>query len=84
MAVVALGAAWKVVVFIAAIFAVIGSYYYLRVIKVMYFDEPESDATSNAGLDVRGVLLLNTLLLAVLGLYSQPLAQLCNRVFGVG
>ena len=84
MAVVALGAAWKVLVFIAAIFAVIGSYYYLRVIKVMYFDEPESDATSNAGLDVRAVLLLNTLLLALLGLYSQPLAQLCNRVFGLG
>ncbi len=84
MAVVALGAAWKVLVFIAAIFAVIGSYYYLRVIKVMYFDEPESDATSNAGLDVRAVLLLNTLLLALLGLYSQPLTQLCNRVFGIG
>ena len=84
MAVVALGTAWKAVVFIAAIFAVIGSYYYLRVIKVMYFDEPQSDATSNAGLDVRVVLLLNTLLLAALGLYSQPLAQLCNRVFGVG
>lgn len=84
MAVVALGAAWKVLVFIAAIFAVIGSYYYLRVIKVMYFDEPESDATSNAGLDVRAVLLLNTLMLALLGLYSQPLAQLCNRVFGIG
>ena len=84
MAVVALGAAWKVLVFIAAIFAVIGSYYYLRVIKVMYFDAPESDATSNAGLDVRVVLVLNTLLLALLGLYSQPLAQLCNRVFGLG
>ncbi len=84
MAVIALGAAWKAVVFIAAVFAVIGSYYYLRVIKVMYFDEPQSDATSNAGLDVRVVLLLNTLLLAALGLYSQPLAQLCNRVFGVG
>ena len=84
MAVVALGAAWKMLVFIAAIFAVIGSYYYLRVIKVMYFDAPESDATSNAGLDVRAVLVLNTLLLALLGLYSQPLAQLCNRVFGLG
>ncbi len=84
MAVVALGAAWKTLVFVAAIFAVIGSYYYLRVIKVMYFDEPESDATPSAGLDVRVILVLNTLLLVVLGLYSQPLAQLCNRVFGVG
>ena len=84
MAVVALGAAWKALVFIAAIFAVIGSYYYLRVIKVMYFDEPETDVKPNASLDVRAILLLNTLLLALLGLYSQPLAQLCNRVFGVG
>ena len=42
------------------------------------------NATTSAGLDVRAVLLLNTLLLALLGLYSQPLAQLCNRVFGLG
>ncbi len=83
MAVIALGAAWKAVVFIAAVFAVIGSYYYLRVIKVMYFDEPESDATSNTGLDVRVILALNTALLILLGIYSQPLAQLCNRVFGL-
>ena len=83
MAVVALGAAWKALVLIAALFAVIGSYYYLRVIKVMYFDEPQSDATASAALDMRLILVLNTLLLALLGLYSQPLAQLCNRVFGV-
>ncbi len=84
MAVIALGVAWKAVVFVAAVFAVIGSYYYLRVIKVMYFDAPESDASPSAGLDVRVMLALNTLLLVVLGLYSQPLAQLCNRVFGIG
>ena len=83
MAVVALGAAWKALVLIAALFAVIGSYYYLRVIKVMYFDEPQSDATASPALDMRLILVLNTLLLALLGLYSQPLAQLCNRVFGV-
>ncbi len=83
MAVVALGSAWKALVLVAALFAVIGSYYYLRVIKVMYFDEPESDATPSAALDVRLILVLNTLLLALVGLYSQPLAQLCNRVFGV-
>ena len=83
MAVVALGAAWKALVLIAALFAVIGSYYYLRVIKVMYFDEPQSDVTASPALDMRLILVLNTLLLALLGLYSQPLAQLCNRVFGV-
>jgi NADH-quinone oxidoreductase subunit N len=83
MAVVALGAAWKSVVLVAAVFAVIGAYYYLRVIKVMYFDEPESDVTPAEALDVRVVLIVNTVLLIALGLFAQPLAQLCNRVFGL-
>jgi NADH-quinone oxidoreductase subunit N len=83
MAVVALGAAWKTLVLVAAVFAVIGAYYYLRVIKVMYFDEPESDVTPSTALDVRVVLIVNTMLLVALGLLAQPLAQLCNRVFGL-
>ena len=85
MAVVALGAKWQLVVFIAAVFAVIGAYYYLRVIKVMYFDEPEvqGDVTPKA-IDLRVILASNAILLILLGIFVQPLTQLCNRVFGIG
>jgi NADH-quinone oxidoreductase subunit N len=83
MALVALGSTWKSLILVAALFAVIGSYYYLRVIKVMYFDAPESDAEPAQALDVRIILIANTAVLVLLGLYSQPLAQLCGRVFGL-
>jgi NADH-quinone oxidoreductase subunit N len=81
MAVVALGAMWKAVVLTAAICAVIGAYYYLRVIKVMYFDESASDVIATKQADVRIILALNTLVLIGFGLFSQPLANLCAKVF---
>ncbi len=71
---------WLVVV--AAVFAVIGAYYYLNVIKVMYFDKANHDAVSLAPIDVRIVLIANTALLVVLGFYWQPLIELCQAVIG--
>ena len=84
MAVVALGAKWQFVVFIAAIFAVIGAYYYLRVIKVMYFDAPDTVEALPASIDLRFILASNAIILLLLGIFVQPLTQLCNRVFGIG
>jgi NADH-quinone oxidoreductase subunit N len=64
-----------------AIFAVamslVGAFYYLRVIKVMYFDPPLTVATVSAGADVRFVLALNGGLVLVLGLLPGGLMALC-------
>ncbi|PIT82471.1 NADH-quinone oxidoreductase subunit NuoN [Limnohabitans sp. 15K] len=64
-----------------AIFAVmmslIGAFYYLRVIKVMYFDEPVTATTVSADLDVRVVLSINGLLVLVLGIVPGALMALC-------
>jgi NADH-quinone oxidoreductase subunit N len=64
-----------------AIFAVmmslVGAFYYLRVVKVMYFDEPLTAATVSADLDVRVVLSLNGLLVLVLGIVPGALMALC-------
>ncbi len=64
-----------------AIFAVmmslIGAFYYLRVVKVMYFDEPVTAATVSADTDVRVVLSLNGLLVLVLGIVPGALMALC-------
>lgn len=51
---------------VAVIFAVIGAFYYLRIIKVMYFDESETDQAISANIDVKTVLSINAL--AQLGL----------------
>jgi NADH-quinone oxidoreductase subunit N len=64
-----------------AIFAVmmslIGAFYYLRVVKVMYFDEPITATTVSAGADVRTVLAINGALVLLLGLFPSGLMALC-------
>jgi len=64
-----------------AIFAVmmslVGAFYYLRVVKVMYFDEPMTATTVTADTDVRVVLSLNGLLVLVLGIVPGALMALC-------
>ena len=64
-----------------AIFAVmmslIGAFYYLRVVKVMYFDEPITATTVSAGADVRTVLVINGALVLLLGLFPSGLMALC-------
>ena len=70
---------------ILAIFAVlvslIGAFYYLRVVKVMYFDAPPAHvpATIEAAKDVRVVLSLNGALVLVLGLLPGGLMTLCAQ-----
>jgi NADH-quinone oxidoreductase subunit N len=67
-----------------AIFAVmmslIGAFYYLRVVKVMYFDAPITASTVSAPFDVRAVLTLNGGLVLLLGLVPGGLMTLCADV----
>jgi NADH-quinone oxidoreductase subunit N len=64
-----------------AIFAVmmslIGAFYYLRVVKVMYFDSPITATTVSAPADVRTVLSINGALVLILGLVPGGLMALC-------
>jgi NADH-quinone oxidoreductase subunit N len=61
----------------AVIMSLIGAFYYLRVVKVMYFDEPVTATTVSADLDVRVVLSVNGLLVLVLGIVPGALMALC-------
>ena len=61
----------------AVIMSLIGAFYYLRVVKVMYFDAPLTATSVSAPLDVRVVLTLNGALLLVLGLLPGGLMALC-------
>lgn len=69
------GFLWLVV--FAVLMAVIGAFYYLRVIKHMYFDEPEDTHAIQAPLDMRITLSANALALLVIGLMPQGLMTLC-------
>jgi len=68
---------------VLAVFAVmmslIGAFYYLRVVKVMYFDAPITASTVSAGIDVRVVLTINGALVLILGLLPGGLMALCAR-----
>jgi NADH-quinone oxidoreductase subunit N len=63
----------------AVMMSLIGAFYYLRVVKVMYFDQPITASTVSASLDVRMVLSVNGALVLVLGLVPGSLMTLCAR-----
>jgi NADH-quinone oxidoreductase subunit N len=66
-----------------AIFAVmmslIGAFYYLRIVKVMYFDAPITATTVSASADVRVVLGINGALILILGILPGGLMALCAK-----
>ncbi|HET7126857.1 MAG TPA: NADH-quinone oxidoreductase subunit NuoN [Lysobacter sp.] len=67
---------------VGIVFAVIGCFYYLRVVKAMYFDPPPEGAPSpRADRSVRVALAVNALALLVLGLFWNPLMAWCLRSF---
>lgn len=61
----------------AVIMSLIGAFYYLRVVKVMYFDAPVGASEVTAPIEVRAVLSVNGALLLVLGLVPGGLMVLC-------
>jgi NADH-quinone oxidoreductase subunit N len=64
---------------IAVMFSLVGAFYYLRVVKVMYFDEPAgTPAPIAATLDMRVALSINGVLVLVLGIVPQYLLKLCT------
>jgi NADH-quinone oxidoreductase subunit N len=74
-------AGWLWLAVVAVVMAVIGAFYYLRVIKVMYFDEPEHEHPIQAPGDVRVVLAANGLLQIGLTLFVGSLTALCVAAF---
>ncbi len=76
-AVLNVGLAWLAAA--AVVFSVIGAFYYLRVVKVMYFDEPTDAVAIEAGGTLRTVLSVNGLAVLALGIAPSILIELCAR-----
>ena len=70
-----------VLAIVAVLFSVVGAFYYLRVIKLMYFDEPEDRSALSSGLDLRILLSANALAMLLLGIFANPLLELCAAAF---
>ena len=68
---------WLAVV--AVLFSVVGAFFYLRIVKLMYFDEPTETTTIGGSMLMRTVLSANALLVFGLGVIPGTLLQLCQR-----
>ena len=61
----------------AVMMSLIGAFYYLRVVKLMYFDEPQDKRSVDVRLDMGILLSANGLAVLLLGIFPQPLMQIC-------
>jgi len=66
----------------AVVFSIIGAYYYLRVIKLMYFDKPVDETPLTAAFDMRVLLSVNGLAVLALGLFPGALLAWCASSLG--
>ncbi len=74
-----LGVSYTWLAVVAVLFSVVGAFFYLRIVKLMYFDEPTDDAKIGGSALMRTVLSLNALLAFVLGIVPGSLIALCQR-----
>ena len=74
------GFAWAVV--FAVLMAVVGAFYYLRIVWLMYFDAPQDSADISAPLDMKFILSINALALLALGILPQGLMNICGAAIG--
>jgi NADH-quinone oxidoreductase subunit N len=74
------GFLWAVV--FAVLMAAVGAFYYLRIVKLMYFDTPQDNSMISTPADMKLVLSVNAIALLALGLMPQYLMQICGVAIG--
>jgi len=74
-------AGFVTIAIIAVIFAVISAYYYLQIIKSMYFNDAEKEITIAAPMDMKLVLSINAVLILVVGLFPDFWMKLALSLF---
>ena len=78
-----LQAAWEAgfggLVVFAVLMSVVGAFYYLRLVRLMYMDEPAGEITIAPRRDMRVLLSANALAVLALGIVPAPLMDLCAR-----
>ena len=72
---------YVILAIIAVIFAVISAYYYLQIIKTMYFDDADKDIVISAPIDLKVVLSINGALILIIGLMPSYWMNLSVSLF---
>ncbi len=68
---------------VAVVFSVIGAFYYLRVVKLMYFDKPLDESPFKPSFDVAAIFSANALAVIFIGLFPSSLMALCKQAMGL-
>jgi len=76
-----ISAGFVTVAIIAVVFAVISAYYYLQIIKSMYFNDAEQELTITVPMDIKLVLSINAILILVVGLFPDFWMKLALSLF---
>ena len=63
----------------AVLLSLLGAFYYLRIVKVMYFEEPVDAMPLDARLDVRALLSANGAAVLLLGILPGGLMAVCAQ-----
>jgi NADH-quinone oxidoreductase subunit N len=80
----AVASGWIILALIAALGSVIGAFYYLKIVKVMYFDEPAGKATGRSDMVHEWLLAISALFISPLGwLFTKGLGALAAIAAGV-
>lgn len=66
----------------AVTFSIIGAFYYIRIIKLMYFDKPEETAPIVSSVDMKLAVSTNSLMVLALGFFPGTLMSVCAQVIG--
>lgn len=76
------GYTWLAILSVVA--AVVGAFYYLRIIRAMFFEEPKSEAPRlHADSHLRIVFTINAMALLVMGVFAEPIISWCRQAFPV-
>jgi len=67
---------------IAVIFSVVGAFYYLRIVKLMYFDSADDQSSLKPGMDLAAVLSVNAIGILALGAFPERLLAICRQAMG--
>ena len=78
-AIIQAGFVWLAV--LALLFAIVGAYYYIRIVKVMYFEEPDIKAPVIYSRDAQVAITINGLVVLALGVFPGALFYLCQQAF---
>ena len=68
---------YGVLAVVAVMFSLIGAFYYLRIVKLMYFDDAVDNTPIRPRMDAQVLLSVNGLAVLAFGIFPQPLMALC-------